>query len=541
MKRNLQSSLGLVTVMGLAALLAFAAVPHTVEPATAAAQAPAKPELPIELQYVPADAALFISVDSAKVWDNPILKAIRKTDANVFDALSSATKTAFNLTPDDLRSVVLFIPKLQLGMGPDGFGVVVTFRKDYDKDKLAKGAEMLLPKGANVHVERVSNRTAVVLVNLGEEFARPQSAEKSGPLTEALQAAATGKHTAVMGMTLANYPDILRSDDLPVQLRPFQPLFKAVAITGTLDLGKSLDFDVRVKTTTAGQAINCEKSLASLLALIEEELSDELKSLGIEAADKASIKDLAVTMKAASAAIKGAKFTTLGNETRLTASIPTDLPFASAYFAAKERVESAKAIQTSENNLKQIGLASLNYESTYGKMPPAAVCDKTGKPLLSWRVLVLPYLEENELFKEFKLDEAWDSDHNKKLLARMPKVYSIPGKTNLLGTDTYYRVFVGNNAGFEWIQGLKITDFTDGTSNTLLCVVAAEAVPWTKPDELEFDPEKDMRKLLGTVNGKVQVGLVDGSVHSLKKMPSKETLHALITRNGGEVIGADFP
>ena len=108
-------------------------------------------------------------------------------------------------------------------------------------------------------------------------------------------------------------------------------------------------------------------------------------------------------------------------------------------------------------------------------------------------------------------------------------------------TNTHYRVFVGNGAGFDWIMGGKITGITDGTSNTLMVVTAADAVPWTKPDELEFDPEQDPSKLIGfVVNGKAQVAMFDGSVRTINKLPSKETLKALITKSGGEVIGNDF-
>jgi hypothetical protein len=543
MKRNFQVFRAATTVFCLVAVFAFTLVPHPVE-SPASEQAPAKVELPIELQYVPVDAAAFLSIDVAQVWENQILKAIRKADAKMFDGFATAVKMAFGFTPDDVKSTVAFVPKLHLGEDQDGLGVVVTFRKAYDKEKIAKGVEKLLPKGVKFDVVAANDRTAVVLVNLGDEFAKPQPADKTGPLTSALQAAATGKHSVVAGMTLASYPDILRGDDIPPQIRPFQPLFKAVSVTAILDLGKSFNLDVQVKTGTAGQAVECEKALGTLLGLFEEELSEELKVVEIEAAKKPSFKDLLTVMKATSSAIKGAKFSTLGNETQLTASLSTDLPFASAYFATKERIEAAMAVITSSNNLKQIALATINYaDAMNGNLPPAAVCDKTGKPLLSWRVLILPYLEQEKLFKEFKLDEPWDSDHNKKLLARMPKVYAIPGKTKPDETDTYYRVFVGNGAAWDLIQGARYpASITDGTSQTILCVTAAQAVPWTKPDELAFDPDKDMRKLLGAVvNGKAQVAMFDGSSYTLKKIPSKETVNALITPNGGEVIGADFP
>src|SRR5882672_4340583 len=78
----------------------------------------------------------------------------------------------------------------------------------------------------------------------------------------------------------------------------------------------------------------------------------------------------------------------------------------------------AKTLATASNDLKQLALAMHNYHSAYGQLPPAAVRDKNGKLLLSWRVLILPYIEQDNLFKEFKLEEPWDSDHNKKLIAK---------------------------------------------------------------------------------------------------------------------------
>ena len=104
-----------------------------------------------------------------------------------------------------------------------------------------------------------------------------------------------------------------------------------------------------------------------------------------------------------------------------------------------------------------------------GTFPAAATYDKAGKPLLSWRVAILPFIEEKKLYDEFKQDEPWDSAHNKKLLAKMPKLFADPtGKAK--ADHTFYQVFVGKGAAFEGKRGIKLTDFTDGTSNTILIV-----------------------------------------------------------------------
>jgi len=155
-------------------------------------------------------------------------------------------------------------------------------------------------------------------------------------------------------------------------------------------------------------------------------------------------------------------------------------------------------------------------------------------------VLILPYIEQDALYKKFKLDEPWDSENNKKLLDQMPKVYAIPGQ-KAGANETHYRVFAGNGAAFEWVKGVRLIDYTDGTSNTIMVATAATAVPWTKPDELDFDPDADPTKLIGlVVNGRWQFVMGDGSVRSLNKIPPKDVMKALVTRAGGEVINFDF-
>jgi hypothetical protein len=526
----------------VAALLTLGAIALNPFPSLSPAGQQAAPgPLPLPLQYVPADSAVFVSLEAAKAWDHPALTAIRKVDPKTFDELTAMAKMAFGLAPEDVKSAVLFMPKIELRN--DGVGAIVTFRNGFDKEKVKKGVESLLAgERMTVNVVAVDDRTALVLMNLGDEYAKPQPAGKTGPLTAALQAAASGKYLVTFGATPGNFPEFFRSDDAPPDVRAFQPLFKATSLTATVEAGKTFEFNLLVKTTTAGQAVECEKAMNQVLNLARDGLGRALKETEEEAATKASLMETVTTFKAVVKAMTEAKFKTLGTETQLTASLPADLPFPGAYLGAKEKAQEGAVRSRSANNLKQIALAMHNYASASNNMPPAAVCDKTGKPLLSWRVLILPYIEQDNLYKEFKLDESWDSANNKKLLAKMPNVYAMPGLAKPGDTDTYYRVFYGKGAGFDLIASVPFpAGYTDGTSNTLMCVTAAKAVPWTKPDDLEFDPEKDMTALLGPiVHGHVQIAMFDGSVRTLTKIPKKETLNALITRSGGEVIPEDF-
>jgi hypothetical protein len=203
----------------------------------------------------------------------------------------------------------------------------------------------------------------------------------------------------------------------------------------------------------------------------------------------------------------------------------------------KEKVVLVKDPKVVADQLKVIGLALHNYHDTYKQFPAAAITDKNGKPLLSWRVAILPFIEENDLYKQFKLDEPWDSKHNKALLKKMPKVFAPAGLKTKPPYSTFYRPFVGNGAAFEPNRGLRYADIPDGLSNTLMVVEAGQAVPWTKPDELAYDPKKPLPKLGGMCQDGFHALFGDGAVRFLKKKIDPKTMHLLIMRADGEPIG----
>jgi hypothetical protein len=179
----------------------------------------------------------------------------------------------------------------------------------------------------------------------------------------------------------------------------------------------------------------------------------------------------------------------------------------------------------------------LNYQDEHGRLPPAVVYGEDGNPLYSWRVLLLPYIEQKDLYQRFHLDEPWDSPHNLQLLPEMPSTYAPPpGKASKVPPHhTVVHVFVGQGAAFEGRQGLRLADdFSDGTSSTLLLIEAGEPVPWTKPADLPFDhggPLPDLRLLF---RDGFRVALADGHMRWVPLGTSEATLRAAITRNAGD-------
>ena len=206
---------------------------------------------------------------------------------------------------------------------------------------------------------------------------------------------------------------------------------------------------------------------------------------------------------------------------------------------AVQKVREAAARMQSSNNLKQIGLAVHNYESANGHLPHDIV-DKDGKPLLSWRVAILPYIEQDNVYKQFKLDEPWDSANNKQWSQLTIKTFIAPSSALPAKPEwgmTSYRGISGPGAAFETGKKIKFVDFTDGLSNTILAIETDEMVPWAKPGDFPFDPKKPLPKIVPPGGQKVfNAAFADGSVRAIKPGLAEKTLKALFTRAGGEVI-----
>lgn len=210
-------------------------------------------------------------------------------------------------------------------------------------------------------------------------------------------------------------------------------------------------------------------------------------------------------------------------------------PILDLFAAAAVKARSAAQSMQSSNNMKQLMLAMHMHHDAKNCFPAPAVLSGDGKPLLSWRVAVLPYIEQEDLYKKFKLDEPWDSDHNKKLIPLMPRTFAPEGE-NLQPGHTPYVVPVGKKTMFFGPKGGKLGEVTDGTSNTvaLIQVPANRAVIWTKPDDLDADlPFDALTKGFGD---RITVGFGDGSIRRLKFPLKEEVFRNLLNKADGNTI-----
>jgi hypothetical protein len=244
--------------------------------------------------------------------------------------------------------------------------------------------------------------------------------------------------------------------------------------------------------------------------------------------------------------------TKAGVEMEVRQTFPTPNVGASAPVAVALLLPAVQAARTaarrtqSANNLKQIMLAMNNHHDTFKGLPPQASTDKDGKPLLSWRVMILPFIEQQALYQQFHLDEPWDSEHNKTLIEKMPAIFKSPasaageGKTVYLGVSGEKGVFPESKKPSLGPRGtIGFRDITDGTSNTIAVVEANDesAVIWTKPDDFTPDEKNPLKGLLGLYPGGFNVGICDGSVRFVSQAVDPTVLKYLFQRDDGNPIG----
>jgi hypothetical protein len=203
--------------------------------------------------------------------------------------------------------------------------------------------------------------------------------------------------------------------------------------------------------------------------------------------------------------------------------------------------ESQRAVRM--NDFKQLALVILNYHDANRHFPSsAAIRDANGQPLLSWRVAILPYLDDAEaaaLYKQFHLDEPWDSPHNRELIKKMPAVFADPGHPKLTEEGkTTYLVPVGPGTVFDATEPLTVGDISDGTDKTIMLVDVApdRGVEWTRPADWDVDMERPLDGLKQPGRTDFVVALCDGSVRPISLNIDPTVLRALLTRAGGETV-----
>ncbi len=522
---------------------------------------------PEDLKLVPGNAVLAVHMDLAKLWQSESMKEMRELLKKAGPKALIELEKRFVPDPTTVETVTGFVMFPKNPGSPPDFAFLISLKKPVEEKALFLSA---MPDGETIKKDGINmvvkDDIGLILMNQGKLIAvgapsllatlGKNTAPAKGDFARFLKGNAAGLINAAINL-----------EPIPKEVFAFAPPPFNSLVNGIqyMEAGIAVEKTIRLSTTItyekeeqAKAALETVKEFAKmgLAEIVEPRKEVEKRVFPKDQVGANPLTDLPEFLAAlaglailneAENLLKNPPITLAGTSLKAdyttpqissNALIPTTAIAIGMLLPAVQKVREAAQRTSSINNLKEIALAMANYEATFGAFPAAAICDKkTGKPLLSWRVAILQYIEEEALYKQFKLDEPWDSEHNLKLAKNMPKVYFHP-KANKPGDNkTHYRLFFGKGAAFELNKGFSMGAIAnmDGLSNTLMVVEAEDPVVWTNPNELAFDPTKALPKML-SIDGKFSAAYCDGSVRTFKMPIDQEILKLLIQKNDGKLI-----
>ena len=517
-------------------------------PAQRQAQPAALPKT-IDLTYVQPDAFMvavlhpraFLSAPEMELFPHEILTAAAMKEAGIDPTkMDRVVISIANFSPPQEPTVAV-AAYFSEPLGPNAFAPLKASGK-----KVTIAGQQVLIQQRDLALHFPNDRTVVAATGGAMEKLLAAKPAADSPLFRRLKQTDFSAH-AVAVFSLDAVRDqvtalMAQAPPLPPQLQQFTKIPELTsAVEVRAQIGGSPDFQWTFHARDAQAATQLERLINEAVAMGKELILAQMGQQfqgGDDPVQQATAQYMRRFVNHIAALVKP---TRMGQQ--VTISIDTQGSWATTgilvalLLPAVQAARQAAQRNASINNMRQIALALHNHHDVYKSFPARAITDKQGKPLLSWRVKILPYIEENELYRQFRLDEPWDSAHNKKLLAKMPAVYRNPNLPD--ETKTNYLAPVGEDTIFSGEEGTRIGEIRDGTSKTIMVleVDADRAVPWTKPDDYEVE-EKDPLAGLGHFRAGdiLLAAFADGSVRPISRDIEPEIFLFLLQKSDGNVV-----
>jgi hypothetical protein len=509
---------------------------------------------------VTSDFVAFVRLDAKAIRDNAVVTELKQAfgkSANgtaVWDKMETEAIKGLGVKPTEIDSVTACVADVG-DRGPNVI-VIIAANKAFNKNSTFDIQPGTKPDSRGFYKERYGNdlvhfpddKTAVLVSPaLADKYLEGYAKNRSGwPMTAEFTKAASGR-TLYAYVNLDKLPPKMRNElERDREFKDYTALLgcKALSVAGDLR-GKELSLSARGTFADAVAAGQGKAALQKALALATGEI-EKVMNGKLGPAETMFLP----AIKAGHRALKDAKVETSGADVTFSGTYKADFDLAKMAADAVKTYEETLPRLTAQNNLKQIGVALHNYASAYGDAlvvhgtgaNGAPLKNATEKPLLSWRVAILPYIEQDNLYRQFKLNEPWDSEHNKKLIPMMPKTFAPAGTPGQPGM-THLQMVIGPG-GMQPGATIRGIAAQDGTSNTVAVIEGANAVTWTKPDDIVL-PAKPapgaIKKLIGGQFPKgFHVLMWDGSVRFVPDTVSENTLRLLFDPRDGMVIPSDW-
>lgn len=516
-----------------------------------AAAAEAGRSAKLELGYVPPDAALGVVAQPRRVLTAPDMEMLP------IEVITAAGKQHLGFDPAEVEQVVLVALAPVLGMPPQ-VGVAIRFANPVCQDGvLPMLAQVTVPadldgkpyrRGANPMMPSIFQPDGRTLLVAHDELLRKMLANHAkpapGPVSRLL-----GKMEGPPDVAAVLYFDPIRDlVSMAVRQAPLPPplagvekipeLVSSVEAQATFLGENAMSLTVRARDEAAAKELEAtiDRLMAEARRAIDAEMAKEAARSDdpVQRAANQYSRRLADRMLTSVRPQRTGDSLTLAARGQGQSQVAVIGVLVALLLPAVQAAREAARRSQSANNLKQLGLGLMNYETTYLTFPARASFDKEGKPLLSWRVHLLPFIEELPLYKEFHLDEPWDSPHNRQLIAKMPAIYRNPSSPAKPGTTDYLGV-LGEGLFFEGSKGRRMQDLADGAANTIAVVEVDpdRAVVWTKPDDWQFDPKRPLSGLGKAHPGGFQALSADCSVRFISAAIDPKVFRDLLTIAGG--------
>ena len=548
--------------------------------------------VPDLLAYVPADAEFVFTANVKSLMTAPALAPIVAALRGERGPEGELLRAAFGVGFGDLERVVIFADRLAgdeaSAVPPPAFLLRTVGEAPEQAAELPDGTPL---DPATSPVRRVDARTLAFRPG-GPAPGRPAAPMNGAPaLPRGREMLASAAHFAadsdggdvadeLAGAELAVFADVTAAresllgiidwdpegNSSPLALlRPYRAVLQG---TDAAAVALKLTGDGSVKLSAlfqapAGTAPALEGAVRGLLPRLRDDMI-RLRGAAAAMPVQAGGPALAAVADAARRALDDPSVAAGGDRVRVNLAAEESASLVAALLMpAMSQARIAAERDHSQSKLKQIGLALHNYHSTYKHFPPAVIVENGVKR--SWRVEILPFLGETGLYDDYRKDQPWDSQANKKVLAKMPMQYRHPADDRG-GNYTAYFAVVAENAGKSsgryggptaWLpegkptEGFGFADVRDGTVSTILAVESKRPVPWTKPEDITYDAAADLMPqgspkepttawrdglgLGGFTPGLFQAATVDGFVRPITLAVDPGVLRALFTRRGGEV------